>query len=130
MNGDQCSPRRAPVWPGERPHNGGPGHPSVRSSSSAHLQKKNTKKSSPPPPPLAPQISSSRLNRLFYFISLSSGERHRPTPSVSYPPSVSLSLRRAARFKSGLYPLVRTKQSHSRSRGFLIKLFMNPLQLD
>ena len=43
----------------------------------------------PPPPPsplLAPQISSSRLNRFFYFISLSSGEQHRPAP---LPPPVS-----------------------------------------
>lgn len=35
----------------------------------------------PPSPPLAPQISSSRLNRFFYFISLSSGEQPRPPPS-------------------------------------------------
>lgn len=39
----------------------------------------------PPSPPLAPQISSSRLNRFFYFISLSSGEQHRPPPSGCLP---------------------------------------------
>lgn len=43
----------------------------------------------PPPPPsplLAPQISSSRLNRFFYFISLSSGEQHRPPPFLRLSP--------------------------------------------
>lgn len=34
----------------------------------------------PPSPPLAPQISSSRLNRFFYFISLSSGGATPPPP--------------------------------------------------
>lgn len=72
----------------------------------------------PPPPPLAPQISSSRLNRLFYFISLSSGERHRPSPSVSYSFSLCLSLRRTARLISGLHPPERTKESQSGSTKF------------
>lgn len=52
----------------------------------AQLRKPSAPHSPPPPPPLlpplAPQISSSRLNRPFYFISLSSGEQHRSVLTV------------------------------------------------
>lgn len=40
----------------------------------------------PPSPPLARQISSSRLNRFFYFISLSSGDQD-PPPLLTVSPS-------------------------------------------
>lgn len=49
----------------------------------------------PPSPPLARQISSSRLNRFFYFISLSSGDQDPPPL-----PSDCLTLWRTARLAS------------------------------
>lgn len=102
------------------------GAPATRPrSAAAH----NSKDSTPPPspsPPLAPQISSSRLNRLFYFISLSSGEQRRPTPSVSFSLSPFLSASGAQ--SHGPHPPERTEQSQSASIMFLVKFFMKRLQ--
>lgn len=93
-------------------------------------QQRTTPRTQPPPPspPLAPQISSSRLNRLFYFISLSSGEQHRPTPSVSFSLSPFLSASGAQ--NHGPHPPERTEQSQSTSIMFLVKFFMKRLQFD
>lgn len=100
LNGEQCSPRRAPLWPRSAASQWATppllpfpsGHPSAHSSSAQHqalitpLVPPPSSAPSPSFPPLAPQISSSRLNRLFYFIPLSSEEQHRPAPSVSFSP--------------------------------------------
>lgn len=93
--------------------------PLLRTTPKAHPPPPPPRRRCPPPPsppPLAPQISSSRLNRLFYFISLSSGEQHRPSPSVSYSFSLFLSAcGRTARLISGLHPLKRRAQNKEKS---------------
>lgn len=97
MNGDQCSPRRAPVWPGAPLHNGGPGHPSCAVHNSENSPSSSFS-SSTCSPNLFKQIKSTLLFHLTFI--------WRATPPLSLCfllfLSVSLSLRRTARLISGL----------------------------
>lgn len=130
VNGDQCSPRRAPVWPGAQLHNGGPGHPSVRSA--AHNPLKTHPLTAPPPfsatcsPNLFKQIKSTLLFHLTFI--------WRATPPLSLcfllVLCVSRSLRRTARLISALHPPERTKESQSTSMKFLMKFFKKLLRFD
>lgn len=120
VNGDQCSPRRAPVWPGAQLHNRGPGHPSRAAHNSENylpLRSSSTTCS----PNLFKQIKSTLLFHLTFI--------WRATPPLSLcfllVLCVSFSPRRTARLISGLHRPERTMESQSSSIKFLIILLNN-----